>query len=86
VHAAGCRRWAWRHVPAHLAGHADGGMAHLGQTAVRADVGRPHAGDGCGGTPLPALAQAARATCRLPRGAATQKGSFLAKNFRGGPF
>jgi hypothetical protein len=26
-------------------------MAHLGQTAVRADVARPHAGNGCGGTP-----------------------------------
>jgi hypothetical protein len=61
-------------------------MAHLGQTAVRGDVARPHAGDGCGGTPLPALAQAARATCRLPRGAATHRWSFLTIIFGGGLF
>jgi hypothetical protein len=49
-------------------------------------LARPHAGSGPGGRPLPALAQAARATCRLRKGAATQRWSFLAKIFRGGPF
>jgi hypothetical protein len=44
------------------------------------------AGNGNGGRGLPALAQAARATCRLARGAATRRGSFLTKNFAGGLF
>jgi hypothetical protein len=35
---------------------------------------------------LPALAQAARATCRLARGAATRRGSFLTKIFTGDLF
>jgi hypothetical protein len=83
---AGCRRWAWRHVPAHLAGHAIGGRAHLGLTpadGVRRQVAcrvwwRRH--------PLPALAQAARATCRLGILAATRRWCFLTNNFGGGLF
>jgi hypothetical protein len=35
---------------------------------------------------VPVLAQAARAMCRLARGAATQRWCFLANNFRGGLF
>jgi hypothetical protein len=44
------------------------------------------AGIGNGGTPLPASAQAARATCRLAKGAATQRWSFLPNFFRRGLF
>jgi hypothetical protein len=40
------------------------------------------AGNGNGGRGLPALA----GTCRLARGAATRKGSFLTKIFAGGLF
>jgi hypothetical protein len=40
---------------------------------------RLRAGNGNGGRGLPPLAQAARATCRLARGAATRRGSFLTK-------
>jgi hypothetical protein len=43
-------------------------------------------GLGDGGTPMPALAQAARATCRLAKRAATRRGSFLTKIFAGGLF
>jgi hypothetical protein len=39
------------------------------------------AANGNGGRGLPALAQAAHATCRLARGAATRRGSFLTKIF-----
>jgi hypothetical protein len=45
---------------------------------------RKHAGFGVGGTPLPLLAQAARATCRLARRAATQRWSLLTIFFKGG--
>jgi hypothetical protein len=48
--------------------------------------GDGRAGNGNGGRGLPALAQAARATCRLARGAATRRGSFLTKFFAGGLF
>jgi hypothetical protein len=47
---------------------------------------RPPAGVANGGTPLPASAQAARATCCLAKGTATHCWSFLANNFRGGLF
>jgi hypothetical protein len=63
----------------HLAGNEDGGRAHPAERRLRA-------GNGNGGRGLPALAQAARATCRLARGAATRRGSFLTKNFAGGLF
>jgi hypothetical protein len=44
------------------------------------------AANGNGGRDLPALAQTARATCRLATGAATHRGSFLTKIFAGGLF
>jgi hypothetical protein len=65
-----CRLQGWRHA----------GEAPPGQPA------QPHAGSRGGGTSLPALAVAAGATCRLPTPAATQRWSFLAIIFRGGPF
>jgi hypothetical protein len=65
-----CRPWDWR----------QGARGPTGSPA------KHHAGFGTGGTPMPALAQAARATCRLPRRAATESWSFLAKKFTGGPF
>jgi hypothetical protein len=40
-----------------------------------------HAGFGKGGRVVPALAQAARATCRLGKGAAIRRWSFLTKFF-----
>jgi hypothetical protein len=73
-------------APRQPAGSPPGGMAHLAWRRLTATVGRPHAGIANGGRLLPALAQAARATCRLARGAATQWGFFLANNFRGGLF
>jgi hypothetical protein len=48
--------------------------------------GRQRAGVGCGGMSLPSLAQAARATCRLARRAATDGWSFLTNLFKSGPF
>jgi hypothetical protein len=43
---------------------------------------RQHAGIGNGGRPLPALAQAARATCRLGQGCRHSEGVFFGKNFQ----
>jgi hypothetical protein len=80
---AGCRLWGWRHAatsPCRLWGWRHAGQGPPCQPA------QPHAGDLGGGRSLPALAQAARATCRLPRRAATESWSFLAKKFTGGPF
>jgi hypothetical protein len=68
------------------AGHHGGGMAHQARRRVTATVARQRAGDGAGGTPLPVMAQAARATCRLARGAATHRGSFLTIFSAGGLF
>jgi hypothetical protein len=61
-------------------------MAHLARRRVTATFERERAGFGIGGRGLPALAQAARATCRLARGAAIRRGSFLTKFFAGGLF
>jgi hypothetical protein len=81
------------HAPRHPAATAKGGMAcHVilpplpkaaWPTTVTACL---CAGLGDGGTPMPALAQAARATCRLAKRAATRRGSFLIKFFAGGLF
>jgi hypothetical protein len=73
-------------APRQPAGSPPGGMAHLAWRWLTTTFARPLARNANGGTSLPALAQAARATCRLARGAATQWGSFLANNFRGGLF
>jgi hypothetical protein len=62
-----------RLVPRHLAGNEDGGRAHPAERSLRA---------GNGGRGLPALAQAARATCRLARGVATHRGVFFDKKIR----
>jgi hypothetical protein len=45
-----------------------------GPAGVTATLGRQRAGNGVGGKGVPALAQAARATCRLARRAATRRG------------
>jgi hypothetical protein len=68
--------WQAGRVPAKgVAAAATSSCRHRGRRQVAAGpTGRMAAGpagNGNGGTPLPALAQAARATCRLPRGAAT---------------
>jgi hypothetical protein len=73
-------------VPRHLAGNVDGGRAHVGKRRSTASQARPHAGVPGGGTPMPASAQAARATCRLARRAATRRGSFLINFSAGGLF
>jgi hypothetical protein len=78
--------WVAACWPRHPAGIGAGGRAHLAKRLVTAPFARPHAGFRNGGRPLPALAQAARVTCRLAKGAATQSWSFLAKNFKGGSF
>jgi hypothetical protein len=74
-------------VPHHPA-NGDGGMWCATSPAANGDGGMwcQGAANGNGGRGLPALAQAARATCRLARGAATRRGSFLTKNFAGGLF
>jgi hypothetical protein len=73
-------------VPRRHAGSGAGGRAHICKRRSTASPARRHAGDDNGGTPLPASAQAARATCRLAKGAATQRWSFLTNIFKGGPF
>jgi hypothetical protein len=73
-------------APRQPAGIGAGGRAHLAKRPSAAKLPRPHAGNGNGGRGLPALAQAARATCRLARGAATRRGSFLTKFFAGDLF
>jgi hypothetical protein len=82
---------AWRQAPGGAATASGGrlprqhaawrraGMAHFGH-------GRQRAGVGCGGMSLPSLAQAARATCRLARRAATDGWSFLTNLFKSGLF
>jgi hypothetical protein len=72
--------------PRRHAGFHPGGMARNSNGDGDGIICRPPAGVGNGGTPLPASAQAARATCRLAKGAATQRWSFLPKIFRRGPF
>jgi hypothetical protein len=57
-----------------------------GPTRPNGDNGDGRAGNGNGGRGLPALAQSARAMCRLARGAATRRGSFLTNFFAGGLF
>jgi hypothetical protein len=57
-----------------------------GPQGLTATLGRQRAGVGDGGKGVPALAQAARATCRLGKGAAIQRWCFLTNFFRGGPF
>jgi hypothetical protein len=68
--AHACRIWQWRQDPPL-------------RTAVD---GSRRAGVGCGSTPMPASAQAARAMCRLARRAATRRGSFLTIFSAGGLF
>jgi hypothetical protein len=81
------------------AGFGGGGMCHVTLPAPpqaawpgstndrrRRHLPRKHAGFGVGGTPLPSLAQAARAMCRLARRAAIFRGSLLINIFRVGPF
>jgi hypothetical protein len=60
-------------VPRRHAGSAAGGRARICKRQPTASPARRLAGDDNGGTLLPASAQAARATCRLARGAATQR-------------
>jgi hypothetical protein len=53
-----------------------------GPTAAGSILQRQHAGDAIGGRPLPAPAQAARATCRLARGCRHSEGVFFGKYFQ----
>jgi hypothetical protein len=71
---AGCQA-ACRHLP-----------RRQGPQGLTAVTSRRRAGNGVGGKGVPALAQAARATCRLASRAATERWSFLTKFFRGGHF
>jgi hypothetical protein len=73
-------------VPCRHADSAAGDRAHICKRRSTASPARRLAGDDNGGTPLPASAQAARATCHLARGAATQRWSFLTNFFKGGLF
>jgi hypothetical protein len=73
-------------APRQRAGIGAGGRAHLAKRPLTATLPRPHAGFGNGGKVVPALAQAARATCHLGKGAAILRWCFLTKIFRGGPF
>jgi hypothetical protein len=92
MQAAGCRLCRWRHVPAHLAGSAGGGMAHLGQTAVwgrrwpatcRRWVWRhPPAGTGPGGTCHVSPAQGCRHSEGVFFGKNFQRWSFLTLRWR----
>jgi hypothetical protein len=66
-------------VPCQLAGFSPGGKAHSGGESQLA-------GFGGGGRCMPALAQAASDTCRLPRHAATKGWSFLTIFLAGGLF
>jgi hypothetical protein len=65
------------------AANGNGGMVPPRHLPATAWCATSPAGNGNGGRGLPALAQAARATCR---GAATRRGSFLTKIFAGGLF
>jgi hypothetical protein len=69
-----------------LAGNGDGSRVLAGNGDGGRVLAKPHAGFGCGGMHLPASAQAARSTCRLPRRAATHRGSFLTNFSAGGLF
>jgi hypothetical protein len=66
-----------------LAVNGDGGMVTWPQGAANGDGGMVTWPRRNGGRGLPALAQAARATCRL---SATRRESFLTKIFTGGLF
>jgi hypothetical protein len=78
---------AWpAYLPHQPTGSPPSGRAHLPWWQQTATLGWQLAKNGTGGRSLPALAQVARARCRLSRGAATQRWSLLANNFRGGLF
>jgi hypothetical protein len=91
---ATCRQWHWRHaacrchVPSHLrpAASGIGGMLPASKPRMPCLQARPHAGDANGGRGLPAMAQAARATCRLGRGCRHPQHVLFDKIFGRGSF